>query len=119
MKIIPVIFDNLFGPRADKSWRLTFSTQELSPDDKKVLHEFAGEFCYLAIKKEDFKQDEKDLIETLKTDFDSPGKTPSQRLRGVFYRLWEKKPEGYKDFNLYYDFKMNLVIEHYKTLIDP
>ena len=33
-------------------------------------------------------------------------KSPSERLRGVYYRLWEKDPEGFEEFDTYYDNKM-------------
>lgn len=104
--------------RADKTWKIILGSQEMGGGKVGEIADLAGKLCYVAIKPETFKDDEKQMIADLKTDFDSPGKTPSQRLRGVFYRLWEHDNEGYRDFNLYYDFKMNLVIEHYKKLLD-
>lgn len=44
-------------------------------------------------------------------------KTPSARLRAVFYLLWSKDPEGYKEFERYYDSKMELLIDHYKKIL--
>jgi hypothetical protein len=45
------------------------------------------------------------------------GKTPSQRMRAVLYILWSQDNQGYKDFPLYYDSKMERYIEELKTLI--
>ena len=53
-------------------------------------------------------------------------KTPSQRLRGVLYILWEKlQPkendqgiEKFVDFDLFYKRKLNEIINHYKKQLD-
>ena len=43
--------------------------------------------------------------------------SPSKRLRGVFYILWEQDKQGYEEFELYYNDKLEKVIGHYKQLI--
>ncbi len=45
-------------------------------------------------------------------------KTASQRLRNVIYLLWKKDNHNYEDSNLYYEFMMNKLIEHYKEKLD-
>jgi hypothetical protein len=45
------------------------------------------------------------------------GKTPSQRLRAVIFLLWKYRDEWYKDFNLYYQYVMNEIIEAEKKLL--
>lgn len=104
--------------RADKTWKIILGSQEMGGGKVGEIADLAGKLCYVAIKPETFKDDEKQMIADLKTDFDSPGKTPSQRLRGVFYRIWEKKNDGYKDFNLYYEFHLEQLITHFKAKID-
>jgi len=42
------------------------------------------------------------------------GKTPSQRLRSVFYLIWNKLPNPKDHFDIFYDRKMNDLIEYYK-----
>lgn len=44
-------------------------------------------------------------------------KTPSVRLRSVFYKLWEENDHGFEVFDHYYESKMNKVINHYKKLL--
>lgn len=46
-----------------------------------------------------------------------PQKTPSERLRGVFFQLHEKEKSKIP-FDDYYNSKMELLIEHYKKLIE-
>ena len=117
MIIIPAIYE---GGRdlVDKSRKLSFRTGEITPEKVSELHTVIQQYVYLAIKAEPFMKEELDLINSLKSNFDDTGKTKSQRLRGAFYRLWEKKNEGYKDFNLYYDYKMDIIINHIKKQID-
>ena len=46
-----------------------------------------------------------------------PVKSPSQRLRGVFYSLFKQDDQGFDDFDSYYDDKMDKIINHYKKFI--
>ena len=41
-----------------------------------------------------------------------------KRLRAVLYRNWEQNKEGYEDFQLYYNFKVEKIITHYKDKLD-
>ena len=43
--------------------------------------------------------------------------SPSQKLRSVFYILFEKDNEDFEHFEDYYDSKMFKLIKHYKKLI--
>jgi hypothetical protein len=56
-------------------------------------------------------------LSALKVDYDDRSKTQSQRLRGVFYKLYEQDSEGFKSFTTYYEHHMERVIEHFKTKI--
>jgi hypothetical protein len=112
--LLPAIYE---GSRdlKDRSKKLTFQTNEITPEQASNLQVMVQQFVYLAIKLEPFTKEQVDVINTLKNDFDEFGKTPAQRLRGVLYRLWEQSNSGYKDFNLFYAFKMEELINHFKT----
>ena len=43
--------------------------------------------------------------------------SPSKRLRGVFYILWEQDNQGFEEFESYYNDKLEKVIGYYKSLI--
>ncbi|MCP4649754.1 MAG: hypothetical protein GY853_06695 [PVC group bacterium] len=45
-------------------------------------------------------------------------KSQSQRLRDVYFLLWQQNKESYDDFNDYYKYKMELLIEHFKKQIE-
>ena len=105
--------------RKDKSFAITFDTQELSPDQSSGLMTSLNDFGYIAFKAEAFKTDDKELLSSLKADSIEDGsKTPSQQLRGVLYRNWEQKNEGYKTFSDYYRAKYEIMITHFKGKLD-
>ena len=112
--IIPAIYE---GSRdlKDRTKKLTFQTNEVAPVIAANLQEFIQNFVYLGIKSENFTKAEIDKFNSLSAEYEDTTKSPSQRLRAVFYRCWEQSHEGYKDFNLYYNFKMEGVISHFKS----
>ena len=60
-------------------------------------------------------EDIKDLPPLKPTD---GKKTPSQRLRAVLFRLWEQDDEKFKEFDGYYRFKMEKIIDHLKQKLE-
>ena len=102
---------------SDKTKKLVFGTNEVTPEQAAQLQMMVQEFCYLAIKMEPFLKQEVDLINDLKTDYEDMGKTPSSSLRAVLYRLWQQTPEGYDDFNLFYIHKIEGIIGHFKSFL--
>ena len=114
MLIIPAIIENL-TTRKDKTWKITAGTNELSPEQAAEIVKLNQEFCFLAIKKDPFKSRDLEIISGLESELEFNEKPPSQRLRAVFYRLWETDKQGYEDFELFYRWQMNKVIEHFKS----
>ena len=111
-------FFESFRSLKDHSYKLLFETSELSPEKLSHLGTSLQKAGYLAFKSDPFKTEELNTIDNLEADFDEAGKTPGQRLRAVLYRTWQQQNEGYQDFNLYYRFKMEKVIEHYKNKLE-
>lgn len=102
----------------DKTFKVTFETNELTPEQLMGLGSSLNKFGYIAFKEDPFKQSEKEAIDNLEADYHDNSKSPSQRLRGVLYRLWEQNNKGYQDFNRYYDFIMDMTIRHYKSKLE-
>lgn len=101
---------------ADGSIKLSLTTQELQPEEVAQLFSLRRQTIKGALKKDNaFTEEElREIIETPVEKIN--GKTPSQRLRAVLYRIWEQNPS--EDFETYYGAKMEKVIDHYKTLLD-
>ncbi len=100
MILIPAQLESV-GTRKDKTLKLTFGTNELTPAQAAELFGTANQFGYLAFK------DESELEDTLKK--------PSQRLRGIMFRVYEADNEGFSTFAKYYDSKMEQLITHFKN----
>ena len=117
MLIFPGILES-WRSLKDKSYKIIFETNELTPEQAAGINASLGKFGFIAFKEDAFKDKEKEFIDTLETDFDDQQKTPSRRLRAVLYRNWEQNSEKYEDFQLYYNFKVEKIITHYKNKLD-
>ena len=102
----------------DRTLKVTFETNELTPEQMANIHYSLNKVGFLAFAPDPFATQELSDIDSLKVEYNDTGKPPSQRLRGVLYRLWEQTPEGYKVFNDYYVSKMETLINHFKDKLD-
>jgi predicted solute-binding protein len=82
------------------------------------LFNLQSSFVYCALKEEEFATNEKEIINDLKADFEIEKKSNGQRLRNVFYKLYEQDNEGFLTFVKYYDHKMEQLINHFKSKLD-
>jgi hypothetical protein len=114
MIIIPANLETIKTLK-DGTIQLCFETQELKPAAVGKLFSYRNKLGYLAFKPELFEREQLDLIKSLKTDDIDNEKSDSKRMRNVFFRLWEQNDLGYKDFNLYYSFRMNDLIKMLKN----
>ena len=117
MIIIPAILES-YRSMKDKTIKIVFESNELTPEQMLGVASNHQQFGYMAFKNEPFKNNEKEVIENLKADYEETGKTPSQRLRGVLYVNFEQANEGYKTFTDYYNAKVETIINHYKSKLD-
>lgn len=114
MIIIPSILESI-STLKDGTIKLTFETQELRASDVGILFSYRKGIGFLAFKPETFDEDQVKLIEGLKVENFEDNKSPSKRMRNTFYRLWEIDNHGYKDFNLYYQYRMEQLIKMLKN----
>jgi hypothetical protein len=102
--------------RKDRTVKLTFGTQELTPTEAGNVMALANSFCFLSIKPKSFTATEKELLEQMKADqMTNTGKTPSQRLRSTLYVLFTQNNEGFDKFDAFYTHKIESMIDHFKT----
>jgi len=102
-----------------ETWtRIILDAQELPPEEMAMLFALKSEGAKVAIQKEDFKEDFKfeDMPEVKEIKTDSE-KTPSQRIRGLIYVLWEKsgRPEGNSE--VFYLKEIERIAEYLKAKI--
>ena len=112
---------------ADGSLRIYVGTPELSFDTMVNVFNLVKKPGYVLISTNAINQDQIDAVEKATTNAEFSEKTPSQRMRGVLYKLWEKtQPKTmngdgemeYVDFDLFYKRQMNKIIDHFKTKLD-
>ena len=113
---------------ADGSLRIYIGTPELSNETMVKVFSLIKKPGYVLVSTSSFNQEQIDAVEKATVNAEFSEKTPSQRLRGVFYKLWEQtQPKSmngdtgeleYVDFDLYYKRQMNKLIDHYKTKLN-
>ena len=113
---------------ADGSLRVYLGTPELANETMVNLFGLIKKPGYVLISTNSINQDQIDAVEKATTNTEFSEKTPSQRMRGVLYKLWEKtQPKTmngdsgemeYVDFDLFYKRQMNKIIDHFKTKLD-
>lgn len=98
------------------SLRLHVDTQEtLSPESMTRLLNLYNQLGYFTMSVHQIQA--QDIIDLKPIESDSR-KSPGQRLRSVLYRNWEKNNEGHKDFPMYYEIKMERIINYLKEKLE-
>jgi hypothetical protein len=112
--ILPAYIENI-TTRKDKTVKVTIGTQELSQGKAGELFTLLNNLAVVYISTKEISQKEIDQVDKLDPEFE--GKTQSQRIRNVLYKLFQQDSEGFKDFDQYYKSKTDRYIEHLKAKI--
>lgn len=117
MSILNKVILTNYRPRKDKSVSLSFATQEITDNELLKIHNSVDKFGVLYFaEKQVLTETEIKEIEDANIKNEN-GKSKSQQLRHVLYRLWEQ--EGNNEmFTDYYAGKMNTLIEHFKDKLE-
>lgn len=102
--ILPVVFEKLTD-RADNSNALVFNSGEMTDEKYMFVRKLRKQSGVLLFKTtETISEEDQEAINGIKPTWEN--KSAAQKQRAVMYRVWEIKPEGYREFNQYYAFKM-------------
>lgn len=111
-KIHTQVHISRLSSRVDGSIGITLATPELTPQERALFFELHNVNCNMVLEPLDTPD-----VPEVKIDRDVESKTPSERMRGVLYRIWEQ--EGMKgDFKDYYSGRMELLIEKLKEKLE-
>jgi len=117
MLIIPAIFEG-FLTRRDKTYKLIFGTNECTPSQVSEFSKSLQQFVFIAIKVDQFRTEEKDMVDNLESGMEDTGKSQAQRIRSVLLILWKQDPKGFSEFTAYYKHMTELYINHLKGRIE-
>jgi len=115
-----VIFEggvNKVGTLADGSLSINIHTQELTDETMMRVFNLRKKPGMVLISSGDITKQEIDAVENFTSDFEFNGKTPSQRLRSVLYKVWEQSSQDF-DFPIWYESQMERIINKYKATLD-
>ena len=98
--------------------KLRVDTQEsISPESMKRLMELHNKLGWMSFNVHQVEADDIVNLPPLKK-IESDEKTPSQRLRAVFFRMWQQNNQGFKTADEHYKFMMEKLIEYYKDKLE-
>lgn len=116
--IIPVTLKS-YRPLSDKTFNITFSTQELTAEQLLDLNALLSTFGVMYYRgTETLSKAEIKELDNLDLDIHDEPKSQSQRLKNVLYLNWQKDNKGYQEFKDYYKFETEKIIQHYKNKLD-
>jgi hypothetical protein len=115
MKIILAAALCSYRPKSDGSFSLSFGTYILAEEAKiqiMKMHNASG--VLLFTDKDKVEQDDVDLIDNIDLELGNK-KSQSERIRNIYYKIWEQDFKEHLDFKTYYINETNKVIEHLKS----
>ena len=104
--------------RKDRTVKVVIGTQELPPDQAGELFSLNNNLANIYISANQISGDMMAEIDKASVESVDSIKSPSQRLKAVFYLNYNQNPEGFNSFDLYYLHQMEKVINHYKKKLD-
>ena len=107
-----------FQSLKDLTLKLVFETGEPTPAQMTSVMHSLQKAGYLAFNPDPFKEREKEMLSSLRVDYDDTEKSKAQRLRAVLFRLWEQNHEGYEIPDDHYNHYLEKIIMHYKNKLD-
>ncbi len=99
--------------RQDASVKISFVTPELRPSEAGALLLMHGKNCCVSIVPEDVAP-----TECIKVNTERGAKSPSQRLRGALFVLWQQQRVG-GSFEDFYIRQMEPLIDAVKEQLEP
>lgn len=102
--------------RVDNSWDVSLNLNEMSGEELANLNSMRSTSCKVYLTNENVVS--KALKEIDSLSIDDTSKSPSQRLRNVLYVLWEQDKQGYETFTLFYNDRMERIINQIKDKLE-
>lgn len=114
--LFPAIIEQV-ATRADRTLKIVLGCQEMSPNDGGQILSLVHQLATVYISPSEISSKEIAQVDLVEPEFS--GKTPSQRLRNTLFVAFTQNPDGFKSFDEYYRNKMEAMIEHFKSKLEP
>ena len=101
--------------KADRTWKLTFNTQELGEDAAMLTELLMDQGWLLFSPNDDFTEED---VPEVKAETGLKDKTPGERLRAVLYVYWKQRG-GNKTWEQFYLEQMGRLTELIKDKLEP
>jgi len=107
-----------YGHRSlrDGTIRVTIDLREMDAGRMTQLLSYVNQTIKVYLTTSNIKSEAVTPIDDM--EIDQEGKSPSQRLRNVLYRYWEQTENDYSDFNMYYHWILDQIIQKYKDKLE-
>ena len=112
--LFPGIIEGV-STRKDKTLKIVIGTNELTPEKSGLLLTLNQDFCYCALKIDELKSEEIEMLENVKSDYEDNKKSQAKRLQSVLFVWWKQDSQGFADFDTFYKHHTERIIEHYKN----
>ena len=93
----------------DKTIKLVLHLQEMKAEEAANIFSMQNEYAKIYISTDNISSGVQEGIDS--TVLESEEKSPSKRMRNVFYRLWEQDNADHESFELFYKWRMNQLIK--------
>ena len=103
---------------ADGGVKLIVHTQELDPSQGGIIFQLKNKHGYFLFQEKEFSEEDVKGLPDFVPEFKGE-KSPSQRLRGVLFRVHEANGGRKEDFDAFYRKQMEVLIEHFKEKLNP
>ena len=114
MIILPAILESIRSLK-DRTYKLTFETNELTPEQLTGVGKNIQRFGYLAFDDKELDSEALGIIKNTKVDFEDNTKTDSQRLRAALYVYYTQDNKGFDSFETFKNHHMEKFINHVKS----
>lgn len=103
---------------SDGSLSINIHTQELPEETMMRIFQLRKKPGMVLLSTDDkISKEEQDAVEGYTASEFQKGKSPSQLLRSVLYRVWEQRNQP-EEFDLWYRNQMEAIINKYKATLD-
>ena len=117
MIVLTTIFEGM-ASRRDGTFKLVFGTNELTPNQVSELSKALNKVIYMAMKIDQFKTEEVEILDGLESGYEDTGKSQAQRIRSVLFVNWKQNNRGFTDFEAYYRHQTEAFINHMKGKLE-